>query len=64
VGGFELRGDQDFQQRRKPAGWQEVFDAAAELASEGAVSEDLERLLELARKMEELRRPFQSPTTL
>jgi len=64
VGNFELSEDQEFRERRKPVSWQEVIDAAAEFAADGAISEDFLRLIGVARKLEELRRPQQSTTTL
>jgi Ca-activated chloride channel family protein len=64
VGNFDLSEDQEFRERRKPVSWQEVIDAAAEFAADGAISEDFLRLIGVARKLEELRRPQQSTTTL
>ncbi|MBI2481813.1 MAG: DUF3520 domain-containing protein [Planctomycetia bacterium] len=64
AGGFELREDQEFRERKKPISWREVLDAAADLAAEGVVAEEFQRLIDLARKMDELRRSERSSTTL
>ena len=64
IGSFELRSGQNFRSRRKPASWQEVITAASELTAEVSISEDFLRLLELARKLEALRRPSEPSTTL
>ena len=61
---FELRGDQGFREWRKPVGWTEIIEAAAEVSPEVAAHEDFRRLIELVRKMEELRRRERSSTTL
>jgi Ca-activated chloride channel family protein len=64
VGGFELSDGPEFRERRKPVSWQDVINAAAEFAADGAISEDFLRLIGVARKLEALRRPQPSTTTL
>ncbi|MDA1053476.1 MAG: VWA domain-containing protein [Planctomycetota bacterium] len=64
VGTFELRGERGFREQRKPVGWKNIIDAAAEVGPEVAAREDFRRLIELARKMEELRRRQRPKATL
>ena len=64
VGTFELQSNWRFRSWKKSAGWQEVINAASELGSTIDVSEDFLRLVELARKLEALRRPAPQATTL
>jgi Ca-activated chloride channel family protein len=64
IGSFELRSDQEFRSRKKPASWQEVIISASELTAEIGVSEDFLRLLELARNLEALRSPSEPSKTL
>jgi hypothetical protein len=64
VGSFELSDGPEFRERRKPVSWQDVINAAAEFAADGAISEDFLRLIGVARKLEALRRPQPSTTTL
>jgi Ca-activated chloride channel family protein len=64
VGTFEVRGDRGFRERRKPVGWNELLDAAAAISPVTAAREDFRRLIDLVRKMEELRRRERSSKTL
>ncbi|MEX0818224.1 MAG: YfbK domain-containing protein [Pirellulaceae bacterium] len=61
---FELRGELGFRERRKPAGWKDLLDHAAQVAPLVAAREDFQRLIALVRKMEELRRLPRSSTPL
>ncbi len=64
VGAFELFGNQRFRERRKPVGWTDIIEAAAKVSPEVAAREDFQRLIDLVRKTEELRRRARSGTTL
>ncbi|MBC8355922.1 MAG: DUF3520 domain-containing protein [Planctomycetes bacterium] len=64
TGSFELGGEAGFRERRKSASWAGIMDAAAHIAPEVAGREEFQRLLELARKMEEQRRHQRASTTL
>ena len=64
VGTFELRGDQGFRRLRKPGGWTDIIDAATEVSPEVTAREDFRRLIDLVRKVEELRRRERPPTAL
>ena len=57
VSDFEVRGRRDVGRRQKPDSWQDVLSAAARVHDRVAERPDFQELIELVRRIEELRKP-------